>query len=675
VPLLAEDSEPIGVISVQDETPGRYDEHTVELLSQVASHLSLGVQKIALFEERERQVAETAQLFTQAQAHAAAVEQQAQRMAHVHRISLALSGRVDTQEILDLAVKELGQLFNADHTGIVMFDAELLHSRVVAEYPLGGALGLELPVEGNPLTERLLSTRRPIAIESLADDPLADAIRGNLEALGVASIMIVPLISRDRVIGSIGIDSIGRPRRFSVEDQELFMTVAASIASAFENSRLFAAEHAARSTADTLREVARMLSSTFDANEVLDLILDQLRRVIAYDSASIMLADGDVLHAVAQRGLEAEPALHQQSFSLEGQSGAGLAVARREPVVINDTLASAGWQHHRFGKLIRSWLGVPLLSKGRVLGVLNIDSHQPNHFTERDVEVAMAFANQSAVALENAQLYQESVTRVEQELEIARRIQSNLFPRELPDMPGLLLAARALPARETGGDFYDAVPLGMGRVGLIIGDASGKSIPAAMLMAVARSIARSEAHDHELPETVMRETNRWVTRDIPSRSFVALSYASFDSARRQLALSNAGQLSPLRRSVSGGVAYLDVPGPNLPLGLAPETEYGALEIALEPGDTLVFYTDGIVEAHSPNRELFGFERLERIVAEYGGQPPEALIEIILRAVEQFCNGAPQHDDMTLLVMQLAGAPARPTARRRRRSRDEAALDT
>jgi serine phosphatase RsbU (regulator of sigma subunit) len=323
-------------------------------------------------------------------------------------------------------------------------------------------------------------------------------------------------------------------------------------------------------------------------------------------------------------------------------------------VVINETAASPDWKVHRLGKYIRSWLGVPLLSKGHVLGVLNIDSHQPNHFSQRDVEVALAFANQAAVALENAQLYQQSVTRVEQELEIARRIQSNLFPRELPRVPGITVAARAQPARETGGDFYDVVPLDERQLGLIIGDASGKSIPAAMLMAVARSIARSEAHDHELPATVVRETNRWIVRDVPARSFVALSYGRFDAASRRLVLANAGQLAPLRRSADGSVSYLDVPGPTLPLGIVPETQYEAAEFVLAAGDTLVFYTDGIVEAHNAQRELFGFERLERIVGEFGHQPPDELIKTLLNAVETFCDGYAQHDDMTLLVLHLEG---------------------
>jgi serine phosphatase RsbU (regulator of sigma subunit) len=309
----------------------------------------------------------------------------------------------------------------------------------------------------------------------------------------------------------------------------------------------------------------------------------------------------------------------------------------------------------------RAWLGVPLLAEdSEPIGIISVQDDEPGRYDQQTVELLSQVASHLSLGVqkinlfqERERLYQESVTRVEQELEIARRIQTNLFPRTLPDIPGIAIAARALPARETGGDFYDIVPLAEGRFGLLVGDASGKSIPGALLMAVARSTARSEARDHELPETVMRETNRLIAQDVPPRSFVALSYASLDPARRRLALANAGQLSPLRRRADGTVEYLDVPGPTLPLGIQPETSYAALDIALDPGDTLIFYTDGIVEAHNPSREMFGFHRLEALAREYGALAPERLIETVLAAVEAFSHGAAQHDDMTMLVLHVA----------------------
>jgi serine phosphatase RsbU (regulator of sigma subunit) len=302
------------------------------------------------------------------------------------------------------------------------------------------------------------------------------------------------------------------------------------------------------------------------------------------------------------------------------------------------------------GGLINAWLGVPLIARGRILGVLNIDAHTRDYFSDRDIEVARTFANHASLAIENAQLYQESVARVEQEMEIARRIQSNLFPRELPRVAGLEVAARCLPARETGGDFYDVVDFGT-RIGVIVGDVSGKSLPAAMLMAVARSTARSEARNHETPWVVLTETNHWIVDDVPRNAFVALGYALIDRPAQRLYLSNAGQLTPLIRHADGTLAYLEVPAA-LPLGMRRDVEIPQMELTLAPGDTLLFYTDGIVEAHDPARQLFGFERLEHLFRTWGHLPPNELIDVILNDVHTFAAGMPAHDDMTLVVVRL-----------------------
>jgi GAF domain-containing protein len=665
VPLLAGD-EAIGVLSIQDYQPDMYDQQTLDFLGQVASHVSLGVQKVQLFEERERQLAENARLFAEAQAHAAAAERQAQRMELVNRISLVLSSRIDLHELLDLAGQELVRLFWCDHTGIALFDEDLQWGTVVSEYPASGAAGLRLHLVGNPMTEEALATRRPVCIASVETDPRAAAVRDELKRIGVVSMMVVPLVSRGKVIGSIGLDSLHKPRLFTQDEQNLFLTVAASIAAAIENARLFAAEQAARRTADTLREVARVLSSSFDTREVLQLILRELHHMIAYDSASIMLLARDALHIAAYSMWEQDPGIPTSQLRFDHRSGAWRVAHRRRPLIISDTTTSPDWLPDPENTQIRSWLGVPLIAKGAVLGVLNIDSLRPNSFTPSDAETAQAFADQAAVALENARLYEDSVTRVEQELEIASRIQNNLFPRALPQLPGLALDARCLPARETGGDFYDFVMLGAGDrrerpateqeplplLAIIVGDASGKSVPGAMLMAIARSIARSEARNHRTPEVVMRETNRWIAEDVPRRSFVALSYATLDVAGRRLALANGGQLAPLRRSLSGHMEYLEPPGPTLPLGIMSDTPYATLEVALDPGDLLVFYTDGIVEAKNAQQQLFGFDRLEALVREHGHLPPGELIDRLLGELGQFMDSMPQHDDMTVVAMRI-----------------------
>lgn len=638
VPLISRDRV-IGSISLDSFRPRIFTAAEQELFLTVAASIATSI--------------ENARLFAATQEHASASEHHAQRMTLVNRIALVLSSHLDLQEILDLAVHEVVNLFGSDHTGIVLFDDDETWGTIVAEYPDQGARGMRVPVAGMPVAQEIVTTRRPVCISSVASDPRVATARAELLRRGLVSMMIVPLVSRGRVIGSIGLDSLSEPREFSLDEQELLLTIAAAIAAAVQNARLFAAEQDARRTADTLREVARVLSSSFDPAEVLQLILRELQHVVRYDTASIMLREGPMLRLAAFRGnsgILQKPG--RTLFRLEHQQADGMVLRRREPLMIPDTSQSPEWAYADESPHVRSWLGVPLLTRGEVLGVLNINATNPNRFTPRDMEAALAFASQAAVALENARLYQESVTRVEQELDIARRIQSNLFPRSLPQLAGLALDARCMPARETGGDFYDVIALSGQRVGIIVGDVSGKSIPAAMLMAVARSITRSEARNHEIPQLVMCETNRWIVRDVPRRTFVALSYATLDLECRQLALSNAGQLTPLRRRADGRIDYLEAPGPRLPLGTMPDIAYDALEVMLDPGDLLVFYTDGIVEAHNDQQELFGFERLEALLREYGDLPPAQFINRLMQAIAEFAGGIAQHDDITLVVARV-----------------------
>jgi phosphoserine phosphatase RsbU/P len=653
VPLVARSGELIGVLSLQDYRPFRYDALTVDFLNQVASHVSLGVQKVRLFAERQGQVALNARLAEEARAHADSAERQAQRMQLVYRISSLLSARLDEQEIVEIASRELVQLFWADHIGTVLFDDEIVWGTVVAEYPPAQAIGIRVPLTNNPLIEELVFTRRPVLISDALNDPRAIASRETFKSLGITSLAIMPLVSRDKLIGSISLDSYGPPRTYTMAEQELMITVATSIATALENARLFAAEQEARRTADTLREIARVIGSSFDPGEVLRLILGELRKVVAYDTASIMLLEGDILRIGAAQGWDEDQSPVGVTYPVTG-SGAGVVAHTGQPLSYSDLQLAATWVQQGIEAHVRAWMGVPLVARGRVLGVLNIDSRTVRRFSERDVEVATTFANHAAVALENAQLYQESVARVEQELEIAQRIQRNLFPRSLSVPEGMEVAATCLPARETGGDFYDVLDLGDGRVGVIVGDVSGKSIPAAMLMAVARSASRSEARNHEVPAVVLVETNRWLVEDVPPNTFVALGYSVVDLRTSKVAHASGGQLAPIYRRADGSVGYLEAPGLLLPLGIVRNVPYQQLEDVVGPGDTLVYYTDGIVEAQNRHRQLFGFERLEALVREYGDMSPNNLINLILAAVHAFTGDMPQHDDMTLVVVRMVG---------------------
>jgi phosphoserine phosphatase RsbU/P len=643
VPLLNRANQAIGVVSLQSYSPHMFSDRDVSFLNGVAGQVALHVQNVALQARRERQIRE---------------------LAAIGRISQQVSAAISLGAMLRPVYQTLQQVTGASSFVLLICDPN--DQRIQHAYIIDGGEEIvtdwpdDRPPEGS-LSAWILRSGEELIFDDLhVQQDLLQAIGVQPHIYGSddrpRSWAGVPLLDgENRPIGVIAIQD-SRSYQYDGQTVEFLSQVAAHISLGVQKAELFAAERAARRTADTLREVARVLNSSFDPDEVLQIILRELHHVVAYDTASIMLLDGPGLRVVALRGWTAERSVRGQIFPLDPTIAAARVVRERIPLVIPDTRETDGWYEDGWGPQIRAWLGVPLVAKGRVLGVLNIDSHSPNRFSARDVEVALAFASQAAVSLENARLYAESLARVEQELAIARQIQSNLFPRSLPVLPHVRIAARCLPARETGGDFYDCFTLagddGHETLALMVGDASGKSVPGAMLMAIARSVARSEARDHVEPSAVLRETNRLVSSDVPRGSFVALSYATIDGACRHLELASAGQIAPLLRRASGEVFELLPPGPAFPLGIASETLYMPLEAQLAPGDTLVFVTDGLIEAHNSERQMFGFERLEQLVAFYGDQVPEALVEIMLQAVSGFIGSAAQHDDITIMVVQI-----------------------
>jgi serine phosphatase RsbU (regulator of sigma subunit) len=270
--------------------------------------------------------------------------------------------------------------------------------------------------------------------------------------------------------------------------------------------------------------------------------------------------------------------------------------------------------------------------------------------------------NQMSTQLE--QLYREwaEKERMQREMEIARTVQQALFPTELPQVAGLEMAALCRPYRETSGDFYDLLALNDGRLGIVVGDVSGKSIPAAMLMVAAHNTIRSEAFDHASPALVLNESNALLCSDVPPGMFVAASYARLDIQTREMVWANAGQIYPFLLHHLRPVAaqdypyYLETTGAALPLGTDDDIRYNEQCQSLLPGDTVLFYTDGVVEAMNPARELYGFQRLESLVRSLSELSPQELIDAVLADVLAFVGPAEQHDDITLVAVKIAGEP-------------------
>jgi serine phosphatase RsbU (regulator of sigma subunit)/predicted ester cyclase len=262
-------------------------------------------------------------------------------------------------------------------------------------------------------------------------------------------------------------------------------------------------------------------------------------------------------------------------------------------------------------------------------------------------------AGETGSLLENLAQEMRERERVEQELRVARSIQQASLPKELPKLEGWEIAPYYQPAREVGGDFYDVLELKDGRLGIVVGDATSKGVPAALVMASARSMLRAVAQASNSPGDVLRRVNNPLVTDIPPNMFVTCFYGVLEPSSGSLTYANAGHDLPyLRRSGGGDAEELRARG--MPLGLMPGMSYEEGEVSLREGNCLLFYSDGLVEAHDPKGEMFGVPRLRTLIAEHGEE--RSLSDFLLEELYSFVGeGWEQEDDITLLTLRRSAA--------------------
>jgi steroid delta-isomerase-like uncharacterized protein len=303
------------------------------------------------------------------------------------------------------------------------------------------------------------------------------------------------------------------------------------------------------------------------------------------------------------------------------------------------------------GKVVESWTSIDLSPTDEEQRWLTEGSAWPTSgdisSTERETSPAIwdVLTRNLTWRLRVSQAQERE--RIEQELRVARQIQRSLLPEATPELYGWQLAAYYKPAREVGGDFYDFLELEDERLGLVVGDATGKGMPAALVMATTRGMLRAVAQSLDSPGEVLARVNDALCPDIPSEMFVTCFYAILDPKSATLSYANAGHDLPYLWH-EGDAKELRARG--MPLGLMPEMSYDEREAVLREGDCVLFYSDGLVEAHDPHYEMFGFPRLGALIAEHGNQ--RSLVDSLLKELYYFVGERwEQEDDITLLTLE------------------------
>lgn len=405
-----------------------------------------------------------------------------------------------------------------------------------------------------------------------------------------------------------------------------------------------------------LYQVSTWINSTLDFDNALDNAMNAIMQVTGAQRGFLMSADGNTgeMKVLVAQGIDGN------TIESEGYSTTivGEVVKTREPLLTNnaqfDERFSAGQSIIMRG--LRAILAAPMLVQDRLIGVVYVDtSMKAGTFRPDDLSLLQAVSGLAARAIENARLYAVALEkgRLEHELSMAHDIQQNLLPAEMPATSKYDIAPYWQAAREVAGDFYDAFTMSDGAVGTVMADVSDKGAPAALFMAVARTLLRSHAHAGLTPVEAMSHTNDLLLQDAEnSGMFVTMYYSRFEDNGQSQHV-NGGHNPPIYyRYKTGSVELLPIGG--RALGWFPDNPFKELTIDLEPGDVIVYYTDGLTEAENPRSEPYGEERLMQVVAQVGDKSSAELMDMILKDVDEFSEGEPPFDDMTMLVVRYNG---------------------
>ncbi|HZP06541.1 MAG TPA: SpoIIE family protein phosphatase [Terracidiphilus sp.] len=465
----------------------------------------------------------------------------------------------------------------------------------------------------------------------------------------VRSELAVPLIAKNRLIGVMDIES-EEPNYFRPEHLHLLTVTASRIAQAIENARLYARVSRQAQTLEVLNEIAVELASILDLNPLLERVGQLLRRLIDYQMFTIMLLDekGEVL---ITRYAWRFGYTHAPLRRIPVTSGL-VGAAVREWRTINVPDVRKDQRYLEMNPETRSELIVPLFYKGRVIGVLDLEHTRTGFFNEEHERMLTTLASQIAIAIENARLYQ-AVRRQERQLErdiaMAREVQLRLLPPEAPSHPHADMAVRFLPARAIGGDLYDFIDYDPNRTAIVMGDVSGKAAPAALFAALVSGIMRSAAQQQPGPAEMLAHLNDALQERKLDSQYVTLLFALWNDENQTLQVANSGAVQPVfcRSGES-----LTVKAEGFPLGLFPDVSYEEFNVATQPGDALVFVSDGILDAENEKEEMYGQERLASLLCANRERPAREIADEILADVTRFQGSKERFDDETIIVLRV-----------------------
>jgi sigma-B regulation protein RsbU (phosphoserine phosphatase) len=576
---------------------------------------------------------------------------QAETISRIEPLLLEVADVVNTTLDLDTTLHRVAELvrkvIDYEIFGILLLNEKTqeLYFRFSVGHSRETAEKIRIRV-GEGVTGVAAQRGEAVLVDDVANDPRYISAVAN-----VRSELAVPLIIKNRVIGVIDIES-PQPNHFTEEHKRLLMLIASRMAVGIENARLYTRMSRQTKTLLLLNEIARELTSILNLDELLKRVGELLSRLIDFQMFSILLLDSAGEKLQHRFSLRFNENIHLKHDIPVTKGVVGAAAQEKRAVLVADVKKDP--RYIETNPETRSELAVPLIYKDKVIGVLDLEHTKRGFFTEDHKRTITTLAAQIAIAIENARLYEQIArqeNRLERDLAMARELQFRLLPQSRPTLQNLEIAAKFSPARTIGGDLYDFLSYSQSRLGLVIGDVSGKGAPAAIYAALVSGILRSHAPMDPAPAEMLAAVNYSLAERRIDGQFVSLIYCVWDDALRTLQVANSGLPRPVFCR-DGKAQMIEATG--LPLGLFEDAEYDEFPFHAEPNDVFVFFSDGMLDATNRAGELFGRTRLEKIIAECSTETAESMVKSIFSAVSDHAAGLEAFDDQTVVAIKVKG---------------------
>lgn len=582
-------------------------------------------------------------------------QQVAEMRALSEAVSAIAAASLDEDELCKLVYERAAQVVDVSNFQLGLFDGnryviKLRYSRGVlqpnAEFDLsetGGIVGWMRDTGQSLLVHdfRQEMDRLPAKPRYVSSNPPRSAV-------------FVPMVTRDAVIGAVAIQS-ERPYAYIDSHLRMLSIIANQAAAAIQNARALQRERTRARQMELVSEVARSTASVFDLQSLLPRLVQSIQTAFGYYFVGIFLVDelNQIVCSAASH-----PAVVGKRRRM-GEGLVGTCIAEGRPIVVDETSRDGRFLFASEMPATQSEAVLPLMIGERVIGALDLQSDRQCAFSSDEAHYLEVLSQQVAVAVEDARLYEQSVERqqLEQELAFAREIQTSFLPKREPQIEGWSVAGVWQAARQVGGDFYDFIPQPEGRWGVVIADVADKGVPAALFMALSRTLMRAVAFSGRAPGDALARANELIQTDSASDLFVTMIYAIWDPGTAQVSFANAGHNPPLLCRANGEISVLKSSG--IALGVVDRLLPETIAFHIEPGDVFLLYTDGMTDALNTAGDEFGLARLQAVLAQSRHLDARGIADALMQAVDDFIADEAPFDDQTLVVLKRNGASDAP----------------